>query len=131
MRKLTTFLILILACSCSSIIIINPERFGKVEFQSKVNFAFQVSDEYALENQRSSPDQDNPQLSKAEARLLIALLRQKQACIGNFGKVEFRISSKQDAVYDTTFLANQKSEVKTTQQLKSTISKTYFGRCTN
>ncbi len=80
-------------------------QHGKVKLYDAggKNFTFSVSEEYLRANQDSKPDKSHPRLTKAEAELLINLLGRRDYCRNDNGKIFFKITSKQEKVYDMTF----------------------------
>ncbi len=79
-------------------------QHGRVAFYgNSKNFTFSVSEDYSRANQGSKPDKTNPKLTKAESELLLSLLERKKYCVNAEGKIFFRITSKQEKVYDMTF----------------------------
>lgn len=80
-------------------------QYGKVTMHgpNTNKFTFFVSEEYLRSNQNSAPDKANPKLTEAEAKLLIELLEERNYCRNNQDKTIFRITSKQEKIYDMTF----------------------------
>jgi hypothetical protein len=101
---------------------------GKVSFNSNINknaFIFLVSDEYLRLNSHSKIDKNYPKMTKAEADLLIAILKKNQHCLNKNGQPSFIITSKQEKVYDTTFL----SLIEQNYNARPIVLATYFGKC--
>ena len=114
----------ILLTSCQT----DWSRYGKVSKNSSASndyFIFSVSEEYINANKNSVADEENPKLTKAESKLLYNLLKQKEYCLSEDGEISFRITSKQEKVYDMTF-AHLIEEHYNARPLTPVI---YYGRC--
>ena len=90
-----------LTISCSH----DMSQYGRVTFHGggSKNFTFFVSEEYLRANRNSKQDAEHPRLTKAEFELLLNLLQQKNYCMNDQDKIFFRITSKQEKIYDMTF----------------------------
>ncbi len=99
---LGSLLFFILVASCASR---DLSQYGRVTFygQDSKNFTFFVSEEYMRANRDSKPDKNNPRMSKAETELLLNLLEKSSYCVNDQGKTLYRITSKQEKIYDMTF----------------------------
>lgn len=122
--RLLPFFIFITACES------DWARYGKVEHGSSVNnnyFIFSVSEEYLRAHKNSVPDKKNPKLTEAENKLLLKLLKQKNYCVMKNGDIAFRITSKQEKVYDMTFA----HLIEEHYNARPITPVTYYGRCFN
>lgn len=113
----------------SSIIIscsFDPSKYGVVKtYGDNKSFIFKVSDEYASKYQDSSTDSKNPILSKAESKLLTALLKQENLCSKDSIYPSFVITSKQEKIYDITYT----KLIEENYNVKSVTPLTYYGSC--
>lgn len=103
-------------------------RYGKVSKNSSASndyFIFSVSEEYINANKNSVADEKNPKLTKAESKLLYNLLQQKNYCLTEDGEIAFKITSKQEKIYDMTF-AHLVEEHYNARPLTPVI---YYGKC--
>ncbi len=120
--RLLPFFILLVSCEG------DLSRYGKVERSAAKSgdyFIFLVSEEYNKSYPNSGPDIQNPKITKAENKLLIKLLQRKGYCISESGDVKFKITSKQEKVFDMTF-AHLIEEHYNARPITPVI---YYGRC--
>ncbi|MDX2083323.1 MAG: hypothetical protein SFV53_05005 [Rickettsiales bacterium] len=119
-------LIFILAFSCATQ---DFSQYGRVNLygQGSKNFTFAVSDDYLRANQNSKPDKVNPKMTVAESDLLLNLLKQKKYCLNNSGKIFFRITSKQEKIYDMTFA----HLIEQNYNARPVTPVIYYGECLN
>jgi hypothetical protein len=106
----------------------NPSSYGKVTFYNSTNknsFIFSVNEEYLQTNPHSKKDENYPQMTESEAKLLIRLLSQQNYCLNNDGKTLFKITSKQEKIYDITF----SHLIEQNYNAKPVTPRTYFGEC--
>jgi hypothetical protein len=94
------FFIFVTSCAAKDL-----SQYGRVTFygQDSKNFTFFVSEEYVRANRDSKPDKSNPRMTKAETELLLNLLERRSYCVNDQGKILYRITSKQEKIYDMTF----------------------------
>lgn len=119
---LSSFFIL---SSCSSV---DPFHDGKVELYNgndSTSFVFTVSDSFTQKNKNSPSDKDNPKITKAESELLAALLTQKKICLGEDDVPLFRITSRQEKIFDATFA----HLIEQNYKARPVAPKMYFGKC--
>ncbi|NBV07034.1 MAG: hypothetical protein EBS06_07380 [Proteobacteria bacterium] len=98
---LGSLLFFVLTSSCSQ----DLSKYGRVNLHGKdsKNFTFFVSEEYLKKYPQSKLDPDNPKMTKAESTLLLNLLESNKFCENKNGDIFFRITSKQEKIYDMTF----------------------------
>ncbi|MBM5782331.1 MAG: hypothetical protein FJ368_02800 [Pelagibacterales bacterium] len=121
MRLLPFFVFLV---SCEG----DLSRYGKVERSAAKSgdyFIFSVSEEYNKSYPNSEPDVQNPKITKAENKLLTKLLQKKGYCISEDGDAKFKITSKQEKVFDMTF-AHLIEQHYNARPITPVI---YYGRC--
>ncbi len=102
---------------------------GKVTLRGpkSKNFTFTVSEEYIQAHKNSKISNKDPKLTEAEFDLLINLLDHKQYCVNDQGKVFFRITSKQEKVYDMTFA----HLIEQNYNARPVMPAMYYGECLN
>ena len=123
-RSLVLLPFFICIISCAS----DPSRYGRVSPHNtadKNSFSFSVDEDFVAENLNSKPDEKNPKMSKAEAKLLAALLKQKKYCLNKNGSPLFRVTAKQEKVYDMTFA----HLIEQNYRARPVAPKMYFGEC--
>lgn len=109
---------------------VDPSKYGRVTFHGSSNknaFIFFVSEEYLRANQASKQDKAYPKMTEAESELLVRLLKQSKNCINNDKKIFFKITSKQEKIYDMTFahLIEQNYNARPVAPLM------YYGECSS
>jgi hypothetical protein len=67
------------------------------------SFVFSVGDDFFKSNSESSKDKNNPIISVAESDLLKVLMKKKGVCLDKYGDPQFKITAKQEKIYDATF----------------------------
>lgn len=115
---------LLFAASCFQ----DLSRYGKVSFHNGVvgeSFVFLVDEEFLKLNPKSSQDDLNPKITKAESKLLFRLLKKKQRCFDKYRKPVFYITSRQEKVYDMTFA----HLIEQNYNAKPVAPRMYFGKC--
>ena len=126
-KKGRSFLLLpffIFAISCNS----DLTRNGKVTMHTSIgknSFIFLVNDDFVEKNNSAKPDKKNPRLNQAEAKLLYQILTQKKYCLNDDGKPLFKVSSRQERIYDTTFA----HLVEQNYKARPVVPRTFFGEC--
>jgi hypothetical protein len=118
------FLPIFFVFSCS----INASKYGKVSLHSvgeRSSFMFSVNDEFLEKYEDSKPDKEHPKLSKIEAKLLYQLLKEKNYCVNKEGETAFRITAKQEKVYDITFA----HLIEQNYRAKPLTPRMFFGEC--
>ncbi len=126
-KKGGSFLLLpffLFVASCAG----NPLQYGRVTFHSnagKDSFTFLVSEDFIKLNSTSPKDKKNPKMTKAEADLLVSLLKQKNHCSDKRGVPLFNITSRQEKIYDMTFA----HLIEQNYNSKPVAPRMYFGRC--
>lgn len=88
-------------------------------------FTFLVSEKFSNSHKNSESNSENPILSNAEAKLLAFLLKKNNLCSSNSLSPKFRITSKQEKVYDITYA----SLIEENYNTKSITPLTFYGRC--
>jgi hypothetical protein len=123
-RLLPFFIVL---TSCSSIDI---NQYGRVVKSSSANqnsFIFSVSEEYLEDNKNSKIDKNNPKMTKAESGLLKKILKKQDYCINEKGDLSFRITSRQEKIYDMTFA----HLIEESYNARPVAPRMYYGECVN
>lgn len=125
-RKITLlpFLFLMAFSSCS----LDPEKYGRITFHNTADsesFIFSVSEKFIDSTSDSKPDKKITEMSQAEAKLLIALLKKKKYCLNSFGNPKFNITSRQEKIYDMTFA----HLIEENYNLRPIVPRMYFGKC--
>jgi hypothetical protein len=64
-------------------------------------------------------------MTNAEVALLNSILRQRKYCILELGKPSFKIISRQEKIYDTTF----SHLIEQNYRAKPASPRTYYGEC--
>ena len=103
-------------------------NLGKVSFANNINkssFTFLVSDEYIRSNEKSPFDKNHPKMTVAETKLLVKILKDTGSCLDKNGYPSFVITSKQEKIYDTTFL----HLIEKNYNARPIVPAMYFGRC--
>lgn len=125
MAFLIRIFLLLLLPSCLSQFDLNSAKLSFFNSGSKKTFSFSVSEDFNLHNIHSKPSVEHPKMSKAEEKLLIKFLKNNKYCINKNGKLSFKITSKQEKIYDVTF-ANL---IEKNYRAKPIAPTTYFGEC--
>lgn len=127
-KKGRSFLLLpffLFVISCASV---DLARYGKVSLHNtgdSNSFVFAVNEEFEKLNIDSPKDPKNPKMTKAESRLLIALLKQKKYCLDKNNNALFTITSRQEKIYDMTFA----HLIEQNYHAKPITPRMYFGQC--
>ncbi len=87
-------------------------------------FLFTVEDSFVARNLDSPLDEEHLKMTKAEADLLKILLKKQNYCISENG-FSFKISSRQEKIYDITFA----HLIEENYNAKPISPKSYFGFC--
>ncbi|MBM3579308.1 MAG: hypothetical protein FJX34_00865 [Alphaproteobacteria bacterium] len=123
MRKI--LLSVFILSSCSSV---DQFRDGKVDLYNSndsTSFVFTVSDDFTQKNKNSPYDKDNPKITEAESELLAALLTKRKICLDGDGAPLFRITSRQEKIFDVTFA----HLIEQNYKARPVAPRMYFGRC--
>lgn len=92
-----------MVASCAT----DKSRYGRVDLYNGSSdlssFVFTVSDEFIAANKNSPQDKDNLKITEAESDLLIFLLKEKGFCLDEDSIPYFKITSRQEKIYDATF----------------------------
>jgi hypothetical protein len=111
-------------CSC----LVDADKYGKVSLHSvaeRNSFIFSVNDEFLEKYGEAKPDKEHPKLSKVEAQLLYKLLEEKKYCLNEKGKVAFKITAKQEKIYDITFA----HLIEQNYRARPLTPRMFFGEC--
>ncbi len=111
--------------SCKSF---DLNKYGRITLHNSDNknsFIFSIADEFTRSTAKSPVDKENPKMNQAEAKLLIALLKQQKYCLNNYGKPLFTIISRQEKVYDMTFA----HLIEQSYNARAVSPRMYFGEC--
>lgn len=102
-------------------------QYGSVTLRGpeSKNFTFSVSEEYMRSNQDSKRSKKDSKLTEAEFNLLMSLLERKKYCLNDKGKIFFRITSKQEKVYDMTFA----HLIEQSYNARPVMPAMYYGEC--
>lgn len=118
--------ILLLFSSCAKI---DAEKYGKVTLYKSSSknptFLFKVEESYVAKNIDSKRDEDHPLLNKAQVKLLNQVLINEGLCLDQYNYPKFKITSKQQKIYDVTF-ANL---IEQSYNAKPVMPLTFYGRC--
>lgn len=114
-----------LLCSCSK----DLSNYGRVTLHNtadKNSFIFSVNEEFLQKNRANEPDKKNPKLSKGEAVLLLALLKEKKYCVSEKSSSPlFIVTSRQEKIYDMTFA----HLIEQSYNARPIAPRMYFGEC--
>jgi hypothetical protein len=88
-------------------------------------FSFAINEDFIRRHIDSRPSSKYSGMTKVEYKLLVRVLGDKKYCINKNGELSFKITSKQERVYDATF----PSLIETNYRAKPIIPTTYFGKC--
>lgn len=121
-----SLLFFVFAASCAHT---DMSQYGKVTLRGpkSKNFTFTVSEEYVRAHKDSKITKKDPKLTEAEFNLLMSLLEQKKYCVNDQGKIFFRITSKQEKVYDMTFA----HLIEQNYNARPVMPAMYYGECLN
>ncbi|HLD77180.1 MAG TPA: hypothetical protein VI861_03510, partial [Rickettsiales bacterium] len=127
-KKLSKFLVVLplaVLFSCYQ----DLSKYGKIQSYDPQasgysSFTFYVDEDYIRDNEKSKIDQKNPQMTKAESKLLMFLLKKNGYCNGK-GKPKFVITSKQEKIYDVTFA----HLIEQNYRAKPVAPRMYYGKC--
>lgn len=92
---------------------------------NKKAFSFIVSEDFVMDHEKAEPSKIYPKMNVAELKLLMKLLKDNKYCINKSGDLSFKISSKQEKVYDITF----SRLIEQSYNAKPVSPVTYFGEC--
>lgn len=123
--SLPFFMLITFISSCA---INNPQRYGRVTIHSAINaktFTFTVTEKFLRKYSNSNKNSDNQLLTNAENRLLKSLLEEKNYCMDNSFSPSFKITSRQEKVYDMTFA----HLIEKNYNAKPLTPRMYFGQC--
>lgn len=123
-QLLLKLFVIILLASCGA----NKSRHGRVEYYNsgdRGSFVFNVSDDFVAANKNSPQDRDNPKITKAESDLLASLMKEKGICINRDGDPSFRITSRQEKIYDATFA----HLIEENYRARPLVPRVYSGKC--
>jgi len=105
-KKISYLLSMFLMFACANE---DVSRYGKIvpyddSSGNDKRFVFYVEEEYIIAHKNSKKDDKNPIMTKAETFLLEKILRNKKQCIDQNNKIlSYKITSKQEKIYDVTF----------------------------
>ena len=122
---LGSLLFFVITPACSS-----PDlsQYGRVTLHGPTNkgaFTFYVSEEYLRANQDSKIDPSNTRMTKAESQLLLKLLKNSDYCLNEDKKTFFKITSKQEKIYDMTFA----HLIEQNYKARPVTPRMYYGEC--
>ncbi len=123
--SLPFFMFVVAISSCS---ISNPQRYGRVTIHSAVNaqtFTFTVTDKFLRRYSNSNKNSDHPLLTNSENKLLKSLLEEKKYCMDDSFSPSFKITSRQEKIYDMTFA----HLIEKNYNAKPIMPRMYFGQC--
>ncbi len=121
-----SLLFLLFITSCAA----DHSQYGRVTLHGPSNknaFTFFVSEDYLLANQTSKKDEAHPKMSKAESGLLLELLKQNKYCVNSDKKIFFKITSRQEKIYDMTFA----HLIEQNYNARPVTPRMYYGECLN
>ena len=124
MKIISSILLLIILQSCSQ----DLSRYGKVkEYRSAngVAFLFKVEENFTKSHNSANRDEDQPIMNRDEVSLLNKLLVKSKLCLDQYNYPNYKITSKQEKIYDITF-ANL---IEQSYNAKSVTPLTYYGQC--
>jgi hypothetical protein len=113
------------AASCAGS---NLAQYGKVTPQNTANrdsFVFSVSEEYIANHRDSRADKIYPKMTEAEAKLLVRILKQQKYCYNKDSELAFKITSKQEKIYDMTF----SHLIEQNYRARPVAPRMYYGEC--
>ncbi len=120
-KILPTIACLIALVGCSK----DLSKYGKPNIHKSQEgadaFTFVVDEEYLSANQNSKKDPKNPFMTKAETALLKNLLSKQNYC----AKDGFKITSKQEKIYDITFA----HLIEQNYKARPVAPRMYYGSC--
>lgn len=122
--SLRIFLLLILS-SCVSSADLNSAKLSFFNSANKKAFSFVVSEDFLRRHFDSDASPVYPKMTKAEMRVLTKLLKNNKYCINKNGELSFKITSKQEKIYDMTF----PNLIERNYRAKPIAPTTYFGEC--
>lgn len=118
--------ILLLTFSCAKI---DAEKYGKVTLYKTSSkfptFLFKIKEGYIAKNINSKKDGEHPLLNKAQVKLLNQVLINEGLCLDQYNYPKFKITSKQQKIYDVTF-ANL---IEQSYNARPVTPLTFYGRC--
>lgn len=113
-----------IAISCSNKI----EGYGSITTHSisdRNSFIFSVKESFLLANLNSRIDEENYGITYAEISLLKKLLKSKEYCLDKQKKPSFKITSRQEKIYDATFA----HLIEENYNARPISPRMYFGQC--
>ncbi len=119
------FSLLTVVGACANVRTIDNAKLSLLSSVDKKAFSFVVSEEFIKNNSGSDPSSLYPKMSNAELKLLMRFLESNKYCINAEGDILFKISSRQEKIYDITF----SSVIEQSYNAKPVIPVTYFGEC--
>lgn len=123
---LGSLLFFMLTISCAT----DPSQYGRVSSHISTNknaFTFSVTEEYLRAHQDSKIDEANPKMTQAESELLFKLLKQNKYCLNEDKKIFFKITSRQEKIYDMTFA----HLIERNYNARPVTPRMYYGECSN
>ncbi len=117
-------LFFVLAVSC---VTQDISGHGRVNFYgaNNKNFTFVVDEDFINDHLDSPRNKEHPKLNEAESALLYSIMQKRNYCINNKGKILFKITSKQEKIYDMTFA----HLIEQNYNARPVTPVTYFGEC--
>lgn len=91
----------------------------------KKTFSFVVGEDLIKRHYNSKPSNVYPKMTEVELKLLKKVLQDNKYCINKNGELSFKITSKQEKIYDVTF----PNLIERNYRAKSITPTTYFGEC--
>jgi hypothetical protein len=126
MNKILNRIILIVALAITACAT-DPSRYGKVrQYNSadKKAFVFSVDEQFERDNHSSKKDKNFSLMTEAEVKLLKALLKKNDYCVDS-GDASFKITSRQEKIYDMTFA----HLIEQSYNARPVAPRMYFGEC--
>ncbi len=124
MKRNLRFLVVFLILSCSS----DPSRYGKIKQYSAVDkksFVFSVDEDFINSSKKSKINKDYPLMNDAEVKLIKALFVKDKYCLDKNNNPSFKISSRQEKIYDVTFA----HLIEQNYNARPATPRMYFGEC--
>jgi hypothetical protein len=125
LQLLSRLILFFVVASCAA----DKSRYGRVELYNgsgdRSSFVFTVSDDFISANKNSLQDKENPKLTEAESDLLASLLKERNFCLNKDGIVAFKITSRQEKIFDATFA----HLIEENYRARPLTPRTYSGKC--
>lgn len=122
-------LLLLIITSCATTLSKEDKHSAKLSFLNSANnkkaFSFAISDDFIKNHIDSKPSELYSKMNVDELALLTKFLQNNNYCINKNGELSFKITSKQDKVYDITF----SSLIEQNYNARPISPATYFGEC--